>query len=110
MKGIFVAMMFMNCTFASSGKPAMKTTARATWSASIVGSTRIVPSGCGVPCFILAVIHGLLLKNTHAQVNLSFLTINPDHLRLISLAIDRDADHVPVFDLVFNHDEMDAHR
>ena len=39
----------MHCTFVSSGSVAMWTTARATWSTSIVGSVRVSPSACSTP-------------------------------------------------------------
>jgi len=46
MKGILVAMIVMNCTFASNGRLAMYATARATCSTSIVGSTATTPWAC----------------------------------------------------------------
>src|SRR5215467_5043223 len=49
MNGIFVAIRVMNWTFASSGRLAMCTTALATRSASIIGSARVLPSGCRAP-------------------------------------------------------------
>ena len=49
--GIFVAITVMNSTFASSGKLAMCTTARATFSTAIIGSTRMSPSACRMPFF-----------------------------------------------------------
>src|SRR5206468_7908201 len=47
--GIAVAMTVMNCTFASSGKEAMWSTAATTCSESMVGSGLIVPSACSMP-------------------------------------------------------------
>jgi len=46
MNGILVAITVMNSTLASKGRLAMKTTARATCSTSILGSTSIVPLAC----------------------------------------------------------------
>ena len=49
MNGIFVAISVMNWTFASSGRLAMYTIASATCSTSIIGSPRVLPSGCRAP-------------------------------------------------------------
>jgi len=54
--GILVAMIVMNWTFASSGRLAIYTTARATCSTSKVGSTASSPDDWGTPCAIRAVI------------------------------------------------------
>src|SRR2546428_11377954 len=54
--GILFAITVMNRTFASSGIPAMQSTAFATFSTSIVGSTATVPFGCGTPLAIRSVI------------------------------------------------------
>ena len=55
MNGIVVAITVMNCTFASSGSVAMKTTARATWATSIVGSGSSPPCAWGTPALIVPV-------------------------------------------------------
>ena len=54
--GIAVAITVANCTFAPSGRAAIWTTVRATSAASITGSGLVVPSACGTPCCIRAVI------------------------------------------------------
>ena len=54
--GIFVAITVKNSAFASSGKLAMYTTARATHSTFIRGSTAEVPLACSTPCTIRSVI------------------------------------------------------
>src|SRR5258708_40005034 len=56
MNGIFVAMMVMTCTFESSGRRAMNTTASATWFTSMRGSIMISPLGCGTPLVMRSVI------------------------------------------------------
>src|SRR5580693_5400000 len=52
MNGIVVAVIVRNCTFASSGSPAMKTAASAASLGSNVGSGLTDPSGCGAPAAI----------------------------------------------------------
>src|SRR5262245_3282670 len=52
--GIFVAITVRNSTFASSGRLAIYTTARAQHSTSIVGSGTSDPSACRTPSFIRA--------------------------------------------------------
>jgi hypothetical protein len=54
--GILVAITVRNRTLASAGWLAMKTTARATFSTSIRGSTLIDPSACITPSFMRAAI------------------------------------------------------
>src|SRR2546428_10701509 len=54
--GILFAITVMNRTFASSGIPAMQSTAFATFSTSVVGSTATVPFGCGPPLAIRSII------------------------------------------------------
>ena len=54
--GIVVAITVRNRTLASSGRLAMYTTARATCSTSIVGSTAVSPLAWSTPIFIRAVI------------------------------------------------------
>jgi hypothetical protein len=56
MNGMAVAMIVMNWTFVSSGRPAMWTMVDATWAASNVGSARLEPSACGTPEVMRAVI------------------------------------------------------
>ena len=46
MNGIFVAISVMNWTFASGGRLAICTTASPTSATSIIGSARVLPSGC----------------------------------------------------------------
>ena len=48
-KGIFVAMMVMNCTLVSRGSRAMASTASPTCLTSKSGSGAIVPLACGTP-------------------------------------------------------------
>src|SRR4030065_2429242 len=54
-KGILVAMMVMNCTFAFKGRLAIYTTASATCSTFMVGSAEIVPSAFGTTAFLFFV-------------------------------------------------------
>ena len=61
MNGIVVAVMVRNWTFASSGSPAMKTTASAASRGSKVGSFLTEPSACGAPAAIHWVISVLAL-------------------------------------------------
>src|SRR4051812_1252382 len=52
MYGILVAITVRNWTFASSGRLAMYTIERATWSRSSVGSVAVEPSAWSVPVII----------------------------------------------------------
>src|SRR5262249_29580215 len=54
--GILLAMIVMNCTFADSGKSAICSTASATCSTSISGSTATCPFACGTPLAMRAAI------------------------------------------------------
>src|SRR6185503_20184112 len=72
MNGIFVAITVMNCTFASSGRLAMYTTARATWATSRRGSAAVWPLACRTPVANAAVMSVAALPMSiwpHAMLN-----------------------------------------
>ncbi|MOA41097.1 hypothetical protein D3C78_1630300 [compost metagenome] len=52
---MFVAMIVMNCTLASSGRRAIAATACATCATSMRGSTLVLPSACRMPAAMRSV-------------------------------------------------------
>ena len=76
--GIFVAMTVMVCTLASSGRLAMQTSARATFSGSMSGSTATSPFACGTPSAIRAAISVRALPTSSCPHAMSYLRPSSD--------------------------------